>query len=306
MNIHHIYPIDDPLMTKWPEQSRHNLDAPITDCDYIYCASVTQLMRAFNAKWQSGSKAPIICFVWDLPSGWRSWCRDENDYNNNVWRDGDISKKLDLLYRCDKVISASCATQSTLNMYGIESDVLYHFYDSEALDKVEAGEKKNRIIQISRFALNKRFDLTLEAWKTLQDKYPDWELMFIGFGDGAKLRNLAQEMGVERFTLLEDASHTERIKLMKESRILVSPSLHEGFGLSPLEARHCGLATVCSDIPTTEEFDYDEVFFRAGSLSEYVRALETEMDFADVPCQPRKDLQMEAWTNRFDNYMEEL
>jgi glycosyltransferase involved in cell wall biosynthesis len=306
MNICHYFPTADPLMLKWPKLSRHNLNASINDCDVIYCASVTQLARAFNDRYQSGATPPIVCYLWDLPVNWRSWCRDNEDYMANSWRDGDISAKLDLLYKCDKVISASNATKSVLDMHGIESDVLYHYYDADGLDAVRAGEKKNRIIQISRYALNKRFDLTLKAWKELQDKYKDWELLFVGFGDGSKLRDLSQELGVERFSLLENVSHNERIKLMKESKILVSPSLNEGFNLSPLEARHCGLNVVSSLIPTTAEFHATLLAFRPDSLEEYMekisQAIESKVQLngtADM-----EDLQIDAWTERFDNYMD--
>lgn len=298
MKIHHIKPDCDPLMIKWPKLSKHEF-VSVEDCDIIYCASVTQLDRAYALN----SGKPIVCYTWDLPTNYRSWCKTEEDYWANSWRDGDIVHKLDMLYHCDHVISASNATKTVLDMYGIKSDVLYHFYDHEALDRVEVKEKKNRIIQISRYALNKRFDLTLEMWSKIQDKYPDWELMFVGFGDAGHLK----DHGLERVTILEDVPESKRIELMKESTILVSPSLNEGLGLSPLEAKHCGLMTICSDIPTTEEFDYASLTFKKDDVEDYAKNVGLAMRGEKGWCVYKpKGLSITDWTTRFDYYMEEL
>ncbi len=50
-----------------------------------------------------------------------------------------------------------------------------------------------------------------------------------------------------------ELSHTQTVSLMREAKIVVSPSVYEPFGLAPLEAARAGAALVLSDIPTYRE-----------------------------------------------------
>ena len=56
------------------------------------------------------------------------------------------------------------------------------------------------------------------------------------------------------------------MELLVSARLLVQPSLYEGFGIPPLEALYCGTRAVISDIPVFREIyaDFPVRFFRAG------------------------------------------
>ena len=57
-----------------------------------------------------------------------------------------------------------------------------------------------------------------------------------------------KELGLEsRVSFLDGASEEELIQLYIEARILILPSLYEGFGLPPLEAMACGTPVIVSD-----------------------------------------------------------
>ena len=64
------------------------------------------------------------------------------------------------------------------------------------------------------------------------------------------LRDLAQTDGI-RFTGFVTNETLKR--LLSEAKLLVQPSLYEGFGLPPMEALCCGTAAVVSDIPVFKE-----------------------------------------------------
>jgi len=58
----------------------------------------------------------------------------------------------------------------------------------------------------------------------------------------------AKELGLEsRVSFLDGAAEDELIQLYNEARILILPSLYEGFGLPPLEAMACGTPVIVSD-----------------------------------------------------------
>lgn len=50
-----------------------------------------------------------------------------------------------------------------------------------------------------------------------------------------------------------ELSHTRTVSLMRQAKIVVSPSIYEPFGLAPLEAARAGAALVLADIPTYRE-----------------------------------------------------
>ena len=61
--------------------------------------------------------------------------------------------------------------------------------------------------------------------------------------------------------LYENISRIEIIKLLKSSEILVSPSVFEGWGISPIEALYCNTAILVSDLPVFQEVYEDTVLY---------------------------------------------
>ena len=286
------------------KHSKHTYHVPLNDADLIFVGSVTQWRNAIGHKVDTG--LPMVCHVWDIPSNWRLWCRNEQDYLNNKHRDVEIVRMLDFLGLCDLVIACSEHTQTVLYTLGIKSTVLHNFYDVEEIDACLENvkiEKKNRIIQISRYALNKRFHTTLEMWGKLKDKYKDWELMFIGpKGD---IWNEIKDVKMDRVTIHSELNRKLLVTLMAEARILVSPSLNEGFGLTPIEARHLGLDVVCSDMPWVHEFRYATTkAFEPDNVDAYCESIESVISspigFSEKP----SHLTVREFADRFDKLID--
>ncbi len=223
------------------------------DVDLIYCGSVSQLSKALIAKREF--KKPLICWVWDIAYNWLSWCRTDEERKENVWRKSRVFQYLRDLSKCDKVISASKWTQRVLEGFGITSEQMYFYIDTEKLDSVPEQENKGYVIQISRFAINKRFDLTIRAMEGI-----DRKLILIGKGDATPLIKLAQELGVD-VSVYVDLPDFERIRFLKQSELLVSPSVFEGWGLTPIEALHCNKAVLLSDLEVFREVYGDNMAY---------------------------------------------
>ena len=71
----------------------------------------------------------------------------------------------------------------------------------------------------------------------------------------------------------------ERLKqLLAKARVLVQPSLYEGFGIPPLQALLCGTHAVISDIPVFKEIykDFPVSYFRTGDSSDLYEKLRKE------------------------------
>ena len=73
-------------------------------------------------------------------------------------------------------------------------------------------------------------------------------------------------------------------QLLASAKILVQPSLYEGFGIPPLQALYSGTKAVISDIPVFKEIyaDLPVCFFKTGSVDDLAQKL-TSVYFDDAP-----------------------
>lgn len=220
--------------------------------DLIYCGSVSQLDKAMAAK--EKYKKPIICWVWDIPYCWREWCRTDEEIRAHTWRDEYIRKVILNLRKCDKVISSSKYTQRVLKeKFGLDSEQIYFYIDTDELDQFSLGvnTKANYIIQISRYALNKRFDLSIRVASSLGQK-----LVCVGTG------SLTTEL-LANVDFYQNILRNETVKLLKQAKVLVSPSVFEGWGMTPIEAIYCGVPALVSNLEVFKEVYGDCMVYHA-------------------------------------------
>lgn len=77
----------------------------------------------------------------------------------------------------------------------------------------------------------------------------DWPLNMAGSNTGPN----GQHLPITNASHQGELAHDETVALMREAKIVVSPSIYEPFGLAPLEAARAGAALVLSDVPTYRE-----------------------------------------------------
>jgi glycosyltransferase involved in cell wall biosynthesis len=90
----------------------------------------------------------------------------------------------------------------------------------------------------------------LQAVSIIKETKPDISLFVVGDGpEKENLVKLAQELKIENnvsfFGFLED--HNDVLGLMRSSRVFISPSIREGFGITAIEANACGLPVITTD-----------------------------------------------------------
>lgn len=248
MIISYFYPNKlHALFIPYVKKHQFQLNSCTKEADLIYCGSASQLGNALAAK--EKYKKPLICWVWDLPSGWRTWARDYDEFQAQAHRDKQIKMIVAMLKECDKILCGSKYTQRILKeKYGIESEQLYFYIDTIGIDAIPPlGPGTGHIIQISRFALNKRFDISIRAAAGTGRK-----LICAGTGRSSHLENLARELQAD-VDIYCNKSTKFVIGLLKSAGILVSPSLHEGWGMTPIEALYCRIPVLLSDLEVFKE-----------------------------------------------------
>ena len=98
--------------------------------------------------------------------------------------------------------------------------------------------KKNQIISVGRWdSYQKNLPLLLKTLRSFLDKNPSWTSLVIGSGLPAKSPH-------PRITFLPPTDPTQLARHMRESKIFISSSRYESFGLASAEASACGCAVV--------------------------------------------------------------
>ena len=148
----------------------------------------------------------------------------------------------------DKNIAVSERTKrdlEALNVRGIK--VVPSGIDFNEIERVKPSDKKSDIVYMGRLVRHKNVDLLIKSVSLAMRVVPDIRVIIIGDGpEKVRLRNLVSELGLEKnveFTGFFD-NYDEAIALMKSSKVFVSPSTREGFGMAALEANACGLPLV--------------------------------------------------------------
>lgn len=242
------------------------------DTDIIYAASISVLEKAIEAK--KKYKKPLVCWVWDIPLNWREWVEyDPIGFQLNQFRDELNNKNIELLKQCDLVISASKYTQNVLKSVGIESKQIYFYIDTNSLDSVPEQVKEDQVIQISRYFFNKRFELSVLATRDLP-----YKMVCVGFGKDyckARLIGLPND-NVEYYV---DLPKEDVVRHLKRSKILVSPSVFEGWGMSPIEALYCKIPVVLNDLQVFHEVYGDKVIYhKTDDIDDMAEKIKYVMD----------------------------
>ncbi|MGA9853579.1 MAG: glycosyltransferase family 4 protein [Gammaproteobacteria bacterium] len=106
------------------------------------------------------------------------------------------------------------------------------------------------IAGMGRFDFAKGFDLLIEAFALIADRYSDWFLVLIGDGrERETLHQMIVNHGLGERVFLVGPTKTPQ-SLLSQTDIFVLPSRFEGFPNALLEAMACGVAVISFDCPS--------------------------------------------------------
>ncbi len=119
--------------------------------------------------------------------------------------------------------------------------------DVEPILRIPPDARSSDIVYAGRLLAHKNVDVLLGAVSILKKSHPEISLMIVGDGpEKENLERLALELGIQGNVLflgfLED--HDTLYGLMKASKVFVTPSTREGFGIVVIEANACGLPAI--------------------------------------------------------------
>lgn len=119
--------------------------------------------------------------------------------------------------------------------------------------KPDAGTArvKGRVIYLGRVKRYKGIDFLIRALARIRRTRPEARLVVVGSGDDLpRLARIARGLGVDDAVEFTGFVDTEtKVRLLRESEIMVTPSPKEGWGVTTIEANACGTPVIASDVP---------------------------------------------------------
>lgn len=128
-------------------------------------------------------------------------------------------------------------------------DVITNFTLLKA-EKIQNAYKNRKVIAAGRLTSQKGFDILLDIWKILKEKYENskiWNLEIYGEGeDRDSLEQMIKENNLQEYVSLQGVS-SNMLESYAKGSIFALSSRYEGFPLVLIEAMSCGLVPVAFD-----------------------------------------------------------
>jgi glycosyltransferase involved in cell wall biosynthesis len=164
------------------------------------------------------------------------------------------SRIVPVLYANWPVIAVSPSTRDDLIELGFNSKKITIVYNGVNIPKeapVEHVPGKHRIAYVGRLKRYKRIDRLVQHISELRIKLPDIHLDIAGDGDArAQIEALVQQLHLEEHvTLYGYVDEPTKAAILSSADVFATTSMHEGWGLSVIEANAYGCPAVAYDVP---------------------------------------------------------
>lgn len=163
-------------------------------------------------------------------------------------------KVVPLLYHKSPVIAVSPTTRDALLELGFDQkqvEIVYNGVTAPVASDDLLFQGEHRIAYLGRLKRYKRIHLLVEAVAELQRDFPDIKLDLAGDGDARpELEALIKSLGLEDCVtvhgFVDDAT---KAQILRSATVFATPSMHEGWGLSVIEANVYGCPAIAYDVP---------------------------------------------------------
>lgn len=192
------------------------------------------------------------------------------------------------------IVDSSSTRDDVCEQYRISPDQVHVVYaavartfcpaSSAAIADVKARHTLGQyVLLVGASYPHKNMERAIEAFCSIRDRFPETSLVVAG-GRPAyvqRLRAHATAVGLEAVRFIEYVPGADLPALYSGARLLLYPSLYEGFGLPPLEAMACGCPVVASRVSSIPEVCGDAAYYieplRVESIAEGIqRVMEDE------------------------------
>ncbi|MEO6077601.1 MAG: glycosyltransferase [Candidatus Andersenbacteria bacterium] len=194
-----------------------------------------------------------------------------------------------ILQKFDGFICSSNYSAIQIQGFGVHSskcNIIYCGVDHAIFKprEVERGNSSDYILSVGSEVPRKNMDTIFKTFSILRKKFPKLKLIKIGTANKvnrSKTTELAKKYDVIVDIIFKDYVSTEELtKAYTNAKLLLFPSLQEGFGLPLLEAMACGCPVITSNIAPMNEI-VNNIDYQANPIDAVTLAKKCETIISD-------------------------
>jgi len=185
-----------------------------------------------------------------------------------------------ILNRASKVFAVSAHLKKEMVDMGIDTSkivISFNPVDTNLFKARPSVAGQHNILFVSRLEPFKGGLRTLKAFHKIASKIENWQLTICGDGPEKKaIINYVNDFKLEqRVTIKGVLTKPEYVEELHRASFLVFPSLHESFGLIPVEAMACGLPVITTNATAMPEYIHEKngVLLNTSSVKEISEAI---------------------------------
>lgn len=213
-------------------------------------------------------------------------------------------------YKYSAIVTVSKSTKKELVEFGIPSKNIHVINNGINTDLVKEAfnknprKKSNRavVLYFGRVKKYKRLNHLLKAFKHVKKKISKAKLVIAGKGDNYKnLIQLSKKLGLDSIEFRGAVSEEEKINLLKDAWVFVTPSIKEGWGITVIEANACGTPAIAYNVPGLRDSiknGYNGLLVENGNIKALSNAIINLIEDIDL----RRELSRNAkeWAKQFN------
>jgi len=241
-------------------------------------------------------RTPVAAILYDLIP----LISPDEHFRSNPIHIGYYQRKIESLRKCSALLSISESSRNealsvldypenkVINISsGVDPRFTPHVLSSSARSTLLAkfGINKRYVMYTGGADERKNLDRLIEAFSVLPTRLRDrHQMLFVGKmpeGHVVEYQAKAKLVGLrsEELVFSGYVSDLELMQLYSACQLFVFPSLHEGFGLPPLEAMGCGAPVIASNVTSLPEvIGREDVLFNPHSVSSIATKMEQVLD----------------------------
>ncbi len=193
--------------------------------------------------------------------------------------------KSQLLYkkmfqRCDVSIALSNIWKDEMIKLGVESKKINVIYNPcpDILFNRNIQNKQNNIIFAGTLNERKGFKDLINAFSSIAERYPDWNIVLAGNGEIQEGEILAKKLNIEKqVRFIGWISNEKKVIEFSQASIFCLPSYAEGFPMAVLDAWAYGLPVITTPVgglPDVLEHRENALIFNPGDINKLTENLE--------------------------------
>lgn len=148
----------------------------------------------------------------------------------------------------DKIVVPSQFLVDVFGKFALSAEAVFNFVDTEKFKFRQRKTLRPIFLSNRNFEWHYNISCVISGFAEIQKSFPEARLIIAGFGsEEAKLKNLAEKLGLENVDFVGKVPNEEMPKLYDEADIYLNSSVVDNMPLSLIEAFACGIPVVSSN-----------------------------------------------------------